>query len=364
MKVLVVGPDRGDPGGVANYYNAVFPRLAGEGVAADYLEIGSTHGGKGRFHIIGDQFRFWMALRRLRPDLVHLNPSLDMRSFFRDGMFILLAKLRGCRVLVFFRGWQVPFERLVTRRLGWFFAITYRRADAFIVLASSFAAALAGWGVTAPVHLATTVVNDAVLEGFSIEEKTAELEHATRLKLLFLARLEWEKGVVDLVRAVQGLLDAGRHVQLTVAGDGPAMGEIQRLVGEKPHYGANIHIAGYVRGREKHRIFSTHHIFCLPTQYGEGMPNSIMEAMGFGMPVITCPVGGIADFFEDDAMGVLIRDRTVAAIAGAIERLLSEPRKTALIARYNHEYARQRFLASTGAQMLRRRYLEMTDNDV
>ena len=30
MKVLVVGPDRNDPGGVANYYNAVFPRLSGK----------------------------------------------------------------------------------------------------------------------------------------------------------------------------------------------------------------------------------------------------------------------------------------------------------------------------------------------
>jgi len=362
MKVLVVGPDRNDPGGVANYYNAVFPRLSEDGVEAHYLEIGSTHGGMSRLHIIGDQLRFWKTLGKLKPDIVHLNPSLVTRSFFRDGLFIFLAKLRGCRVLVFFRGWQVSFERHVSEKLHWFFRLTYGRADEFIVLASSFSDSLVKWGVTAPIHLGTTVVCDENLEGFSIDNKVQEIKKTGEFKLLFLARLEWEKGVVDLIQAVMGLLDRGHRLVLTIAGDGPAMDEIQRQIAEKQLYIDCIRIVGYVRGQDKLDIFRSHHIFCLPSQYAEGMPNSIMEAMGFGMPVITCPVGGIADFFEDGAMGVLIRERTVQAVSEAIEYLTSDPEKIAEISRYNHDYAMRRFLASTGAAMLRKRYLEIIYN--
>ena len=362
LKVLVLGPDRDDPGGVANYYNAVFPRLSGDGVEAHYLEIGSTHGGKSRLHIIGDQLRLWNTIGRLKPDIVHLNPSLVTRSFFRDGLFIFQAKLRGCKVLVFFRGWQVSFERLVTRKLGWFFRFTYRKADEFIVLASSFSDTLVKWGVEVPIHLGTTVVCDENLEGFSIDSKVHEVKTAEQFKLLFLARLEWEKGIIDLIQAVMGLLDQGHRLELTIAGDGPAMSEIRGMIAEKKLYGECIRVVGYVRGQDKLDIFHSHHIFCLPSEYAEGMPNSIMEAMGFGMPVITCPVGGIADFFEDGVMGVLIRNRSVQAVSEAIELLTSDPEKVAEIAHYNHDYAMRRFLASTGAGMLRKRYLELNCN--
>ena len=339
MKVLVVGPDRSDPGGVANYYNAVFPRLSVEDVEAHYLEIGSTRGDGTGLHILGDQLRLWRTIGNLQPDVVHLNPSLVPRSFFRDGLFALQAKLHRRKLLVFFRGWDTSFERRVKGPLGWFFNNSLGTADMFIVLASCFASRLREWGVKAPILLGSTVVNDDDLAGFSLEDKQQAMRSSDRLKLLFLARLEWGKGVVDLVDAVIILLDRGYRLMLTIAGDGPAMKEVKSRVAKNSLYGEFIRIAGYVRGEKKTEIFRTHHIFCMPTRYAEGMPNSIIEAMGFGMPVITCPVGGIADFFEDGRMGVLVPDRNVAMIAGAIEELVSDTVRMAEIAHNNHEYA-------------------------
>lgn len=243
-----------------------------------YLEIGSTHGGKSCLHIIGDQLRFWRTLGRLKPDIVHLNPSLVTRSFFRDGLFIFQAKLRGCRVLVFFHGWQVSFERRVAGNLGWFFRVTYCKADEFIVLASRFADSLVKWGVAVPIHLGTTVVCDENLENFSIDSKVHEVKKAEQFKLLFLARLEWEKGIIDLIQAVMGLLDRGHRIVLTIAGDGPAMDEIRGQIAGKQLYSEYIRVVGYVRDQDKLDIFHSHHIFCLPTQYAEGMPTSIIEA--------------------------------------------------------------------------------------
>lgn len=251
MKVLVVGPDRKDPGGVANYYNAVFPRLSDDEISAHYLEIGSTHGGRSGLHIIGDQVRFWRTIGSLKPDIVHLNPSLDLRSFFRDGLFILQSKLRGSQVLVFFRGWQELFEEKVTGKLKWFFNATYGRADRFIVLAKSFSGRLSEWGITVPVDLGTTTVNDDLLDGFSIDEKVNSLVNTQETRLLYLARLEPEKGILELLTAVDTLLNRGMLLTLTIAGDGPAMNRVCAQVSSMGRYQSKINIVGYVRNQEK-----------------------------------------------------------------------------------------------------------------
>lgn len=360
IKVLITGPSLQDQGGVANYYNAVLPWLAAEGVQAEYLEIGSTYG-KGRLlHFIGDHVRLWRNITKFQPDIIHVNPSLVPKSFLRDGLFIFFAKLRKKPVLVFFRGWDLSFERQVPVRYGWFFRITYNKADAFIVLASRFAECLREWGVVATIHMGTTVVADENLEKFSIEKKLNDLKRDKNIKLLFLARLEREKGVVELIHSVIELIDRGLPIELTVAGSGLAMDEIVRLLSDNSNYREHIRMVGYVTGKYKVEILSSHHIFCFPTQYAEGMPNSIMEAMAFGMPVITCPVGGLADFFVNRQMGILLKHVNTSEISGAIESLISDRELSVNIANFNHKYAMQRFLASKSAKMLHARYTEMT----
>lgn len=359
MKILVVGPGRQDPGGVANYYNAVFPRLSNDEVTAHYFEIGSTHGKSRIAHIIIDQIRFWKIVFQFNPDIVHLNPSLVPKSFLRDGAFVLFAKLCKKPVLIFFRGWEEPFEKTVSGSLKWFFNITYANADAFIVLASKFSDRLLNWGIEAPIHLGTTTVEDSLIENFSVEQKADDLLKTGTIRLLYLARLEQKKGILELLEAVKGLLKKGMPLTLTIAGEGPMMSQVRNMVSTFDQHRECINIAGYVRGNNKIDLLSTHHVFCLPTLYDEGMPNSILEAMAFGMPVITCPVGGLADFFDDPKMGILVNDRRPDLIANAVQELISDRHRLASIAKYNHEYAKKKFLASSAAEFLRARYREL-----
>ncbi len=59
---------------------------------------------------------------------------------------------------------------------------------------------------------------------------------------------------------------------------------------------------GHVSGAAKTQAFRAADIY-LFTSLAEGMPNSVLEAMAFGLPIVTRPVGGIRDFFEDGRMG-------------------------------------------------------------
>lgn len=358
LRVLITGPALRDEGGVANYYNAVLRHLAADGlVEPEYLEVGSTQRSGGRLHPIADQLGFRRRLAEFRPDLVHVNPSLTWRSFFRDGLIVLQARRRGIPVIVFFRGWDRPTEEKIDRGLGWLFRATFGRANAFIVLASRFRDKLVDWGVRVPIAVETTTVPDVVMSGFAIDERTASLRADPVLRILFLARLEPEKGVLETLAAADLLIRRGADIAMTIAGDGPAMAEVRRYLAAHAGLGGRVTVAGYVRGDAKRALYRSHHVYCFPSEYKEGMPNSVLEAMAVGMPVVTCPVGGLADFFEDGRMGHLVPRRDAALVADKLETLARDRERAATIAAYNHRYASQRFLAPDVARRLREFYL-------
>jgi glycosyltransferase involved in cell wall biosynthesis len=65
-------------------------------------------------------------------------------------------------------------------------------------------------------------------------------------------------------------------------------------------------------------------IFVLPS-YSEGVSLALLEAMGAGLPVIATAVGGTPEAVTEGVTGLLIPPRDAAALAGALERLLSDP---------------------------------------
>jgi glycosyltransferase involved in cell wall biosynthesis len=352
MRILIVGPDMFGLGGVANYYSHIYPLLSRDGIETDYLAIGRAHSAVRFFHPVADQFRFTKALEQYRPDLVHINPSLDLKSVIRDGMFCYQASRRGYPVLVFFRGWD---EKLAEKIKGvWrkLFLKTFGRAVSFIVLADKFRERLEGWGISCPVHLATTAVPDYLQVDFDIQSKLARAVADETTKVLYLGRLEREKGVLETVRAVVQLAEEGLNITLTVAGDGAVMPEIRSIRDSSKVAGRCINIAGYVRGDEKAKVFESHHIYCFPSVYREGMPNALLEAMMFGMPVITCPTAGIADFFEDGRMGALLTGLSVDRIAESIRKIHEHRESMQEIGSYNHQYAVKNFMASNVADRL------------
>ena len=83
------------------------------------------------------------------------------------------------------------------------------------------------------------------------------------------------------------------------------------------HY---IRLLGPIAGQEKINTFLNSDIFVLPT-YAENMPNTLLEAMAAGLPVITTPVGAIPELIEDRENGFLINQGDYKSLANKIENL-------------------------------------------
>jgi glycosyltransferase involved in cell wall biosynthesis len=360
--ILIVAPDLTDIGGVANYYNSIWPFLVKDGLNIEILEIGSTKGKGNPFYPVCDQINCAKLLKRQRLSLLHVNPSLGLKSFIRDGLFIYQAVQKKIPVVVFFRGWDVDFAKKLEKYFFKFFCATYGKADSFIVLSSEFKKKLRFWNVQVPIFVETTTVDPSLVKHFDINQRLNSIQKKDHFRVLFLARLETAKGIFETVNAIKMLCEKKLPITLSIAGDGPARKQLETYVRQLSLQPGKINFLGYIRGNQKTLVFSEHDIYCFPTYYGEGLPNSVLEALAFGMPVITCAVGGLADIFLDGKMGELVPVRDTRAVAHSLERLICDQNSMVRMAEYNYAYAKENFHAPKVANRLLGIYQQIIEN--
>src|SRR6185503_18503840 len=122
-----------------------------------------------------------------------------------------------------------------------------------------------------------------------------------------VARLVARKGHEDLLRAAAGF-------KVLFVGDGP-----QRRVLE--NRGAIL--AG--ARRDVAEILAASDIVALPSRFGEGCPNALLEAMAAGKPVIASRSGGTPEVVVDGETGLLVPPEDVDALGAALRRLAADP---------------------------------------
>ena len=85
----------------------------------------------------------------------------------------------------------------------------------------------------------------------------------------------------------------------------------------------SVRICGYVEGKKKEEVYLNSTVYVLPSYY-EGMPQSLLEAMSYGLPVVTTNVNAIPDLVQDCVNGLLIEPGDIHALAQKIIMLLGE----------------------------------------
>ncbi len=132
-----------------------------------------------------------------------------------------------------------------------------------------------------------------------------------------VATLRSWKGHLYLIDALAGL---GRDdVRLLIVGDGPYREVIAQRIRELG-LSDRVTLAGEQRNPEL--WLRALDLFCLPSYANEGVPQALMQAMLTGLPVISTPVGAIAEIIEDGRTGLIVASQDAGALAQAIDRVL------------------------------------------
>jgi len=324
---------------VTQYFRSLRPHWTGE---VEYFTVGSRTDDEtapaAAARLIRDTWNFCRRLSSGDYDVVHLNPSIGSKAVLRDGALLLIARLFRKRIVVFAHGWYEGFERKL--RGSRIFASVANRADAFVVLGSEFASRLRRLGYTGKVFIQAVPVDDELLKDAArIEPRPNQSEFC----ILFLARLIREKGVYEALAAYRLLKTKYPFVRLVMAGDGPELNNLKAACADGPV--SDVSFPGHVSGERKCAAFRGADAYLFPS-HSEGLPISVLEAMSYGLPVVTSRVGALSDFFIDGEMGFMVESPEPVRLAASIERFIRDQPLTAKIRSFNQRYAADHFAAS------------------
>ena len=118
-KILILKPAYTAQGGISNYYRVLENKFA---LPVEYFERGARNWPKRNGHIleilraIKDLILFVYKLSIYNYGIVQTSTSLGSFAVIRDGIFVFFAKLFGCKVVVFFRGWDETFEKIMEKK--------------------------------------------------------------------------------------------------------------------------------------------------------------------------------------------------------------------------------------------------------
>ena len=165
------------------------------------------------------------------------------------------------------------------------------------------------------------------LESFPFAERQPAPDGAWHL--VQASRLIEKKGVSDTLQAFAVFRKSHPASRLTIAGDGPLLEDLQRLAGELGIEQA-VHFAGFQSQAQLADLFASAHLFIHPSrltskQDQEGVPNSMLEAMSSGLPVVATLHGGIPEAVENGRDGLLTPENDPAALATSLATIAGSP---------------------------------------
>ena len=152
------------------------------------------------------------------------------------------------------------------------------------------------------------------------------------------------KGVYETIDTFLLMKENYPTLRLTMVGDGPELDNLKEYSQKKNI--KDVYFTGALSSEDRLNAFRDADFFILPTTYGEGLPTVVLEAMAFGMPVLTRTVGGLVDYFEDGKMGRITNSLSPSEYAEMIDPYIRNKDLTKRTSIYNHKYAVDHFMAS------------------
>lgn len=143
------------------------------------------------------------------------------------------------------------------------------------------------------------------------------------VKFLFLGVLIKRKGVSDLLKAIKLLKDelGAQKFKVVIAGSGVEE-ENLKIESHTLEIDNVVEFVGWIDGERKTRLLKSCQLLVLPS-YNEGLPIAIIEAMSYGMPIVSTDVGDIPSAVLDGENGFLIKPGDISGLKERMRKVIS-----------------------------------------
>lgn len=314
----LVGPLPPPSGGMANQTLQLAGLLSGEGHSVELIQVNAAYrpawagrlkGIRAMFRLLPYLLHLWQAAGRVQLFHVMANSGWSWHLFAAPAIWI--ARLRGCPVVVNFRGGEA--DEFLSKSLAWV-APSMHRADAIIVPSGFLKDVFSRYG-----FVTSIVPNIVNLERFSASTE----EGRTAPHILVARNLEAIYDNATALRAFAIVAAIHPQARLVVAGSGPLRADLEQLA-EKLGVAQAVTFTGRVDNAGMAALYRSANIMLNPSLV-DNMPNSVLEALASGVAVISTNVGGVPYLVEDGKTALLVPPQAPKAMADAILRLVAEP---------------------------------------
>ena len=317
-RVCMVVPNRMVKGGIA----AVVNGYRGSQLEKDYeITYVESYRDGSKFDKllkgICGYFHFAYVLMFHKPDVVHIHSSFGP-SFYRKMPFIYMVSCRKISIVNLKHGadfyefkLNAPEEKKAKIKK------IYSKCNVLIALSEEWKERLRQ---IVPEDKIEIIENYSVLHEDALEER---MQRECNNTVLFLGELGKRKGCYDIPAVIAQVKKSIPNVKFVLSGAGSEVDEkaIKKLIDEKG-VSDNVEFPGWVRGDTKDKLLREADVFFLPS-YNEGMPMSVLDAMGYALPVVSTNVGGIPKIVHDGENGVCCEAGDTDKMAEGIVNLLN-----------------------------------------
>jgi glycosyltransferase involved in cell wall biosynthesis len=257
-------------------------------------------------------------------------------------------------VVIASQRWQLspnPRLKLINR-------LAYARADAVLANSAQVANAVIREArvASSKVWTITNFADDSAFLAPSAQER-AQLRRGWNVPegtvvIGCVARFDPVKDHASLFRAFAQLREVRSDLFLVLVGDGETRPQLKALAAELGIEGA-IYFAGELSGGQNHhRGFDISVLASL----SEGFPNSLVEAMAAGNPVVATQVGGSVDAVVNGRTGYLVPPKEPVKLANALDRLVANPTLRTTFGQEGQRRARELYAAASVLRSLEEMY--------
>ncbi|MHB8493949.1 MAG: glycosyltransferase family 4 protein [Casimicrobiaceae bacterium] len=322
MHVSIIGPVAPPYGGMAGQTRQLCDLLLREGVATEIVRTNSParppiverlRGVRALFRLVPYLWRLWGAAGRSSVFHVMANSGWAWHLFAAPAIWI--GKLRGARVVVNYRGGAAEGFLATTRAPV---LRTLRLADAVVVPSDFLRGTFERFGVEA-----TVVPNVVDLERFTPAHPPAAGHGAAAPQLVIARNLEPIYDLPTAIRAFAIVQAAKPTSRLAIAGSGPERTTLGQLVAELG-LSAAVDFRGAL-SRDAMADLYRGATLLVNSSTVDNTPNSLLEAMASGVPIVSTNVGGVPYLVQDGTTALLVPPGNCEAMAKAMLAVLDDP---------------------------------------
>jgi glycosyltransferase involved in cell wall biosynthesis len=318
LRIAIVGPLPPPEGGMANQTLQLRELLRGEGAHVAVVQVNNPYrprwiagirGIRAVFRLVPYLIQLWRAAGQVRLFHVMANSGWSWHLFAAPAIWI--ARMRGVRSVVNYRGGEA--EAFLARSSSIVLA-TLRRANVLAVPSGFLQRVFSKCGVSSEV-----VPNIVDLERFRPDsgQRDSGVAH-----VVVARSLEPIYDIGTALRAFKLVRQDIPSATMSLAGSGPERNGLLSLAKELGIAEA-VKFCGSLNRDQMAELYRSASVVINPSRV-DNMPNSVLEAMASGAPVVSTNVGGVPFIVQDDVNGLLVPAGDHTAMASAVKRLLRD----------------------------------------